>query len=170
MDTSDITDPAMTGLPEHTLLLRLRDRAGALEAIAATFAHRGISLCWTLGNDGATSPDGFATVIVHFRATDAHKEAVKRVLARLSRIVSVTEPALAGSAVRFCALVRLVADAPAPTLPDDPTGHVALITHDPETNEGIYSLTGSPESVGATITRLQARGHAKTVTQALLAL
>lgn len=160
----------MSTLPEHTLVLRLSDRPGALEAITATFSHRGISLAWVLANDGDSSPDGYATVIVHFQATLSHCDAIKRVLSRLSRVVSVTEPAVSGSAVRLCAMVRLIQDAPAPTLPEGSTGHVDFVTCDEVTQEAIYSLSGSPAEIGETLSRLQEAGYSRTVTQALLAL
>ncbi|MDX1932208.1 MAG: hypothetical protein SFU56_06360 [Capsulimonadales bacterium] len=160
----------MNVLPEHTLVLRLTDRPGAMESIAATFAHRGISLCWTLGNDGSTSPDGQALVIVHFRATVTHKEAVKRVLTRLTRIVSVTEPAADGTAVRLCALVRLQPDGTAPVLPVGASGHIDFVAQDPQSGEAIYSLTGPSEVIAPILSDLHRSGTARTITQVLLAL
>lgn len=160
----------MSNLPEQTLVLCLSDRSGALEAIAATFAHRGISLSWVLANDGDSSPDGYATVIVHFQATPSHTGAIKRVLSRLSRVVSVTEPAASGRAVRLCALVRLIRDAPVPVLPEGSTGHVDFVTCDEVTQEAIYSLSGTPEEIGESLAHLQMAGHARAVMQTLLAL
>lgn len=40
----------------YAVLLKLRDKPGAMESIAATFAHRGISLATILANDAASAP------------------------------------------------------------------------------------------------------------------
>ena len=48
----------------YAFVLKLTDHPGGMEVIAATFAHRGVSLACSLGNDGALDPEGRATVIV----------------------------------------------------------------------------------------------------------
>jgi glycine cleavage system regulatory protein len=61
----------------YAVLLKLRDKPGAMESIAATFAHRGISLATILANDAPSAPDSLATVLVTFRTTLAWKETMK---------------------------------------------------------------------------------------------
>jgi acetolactate synthase small subunit len=153
----------------HTLVLRLNDRPGGMELVAATFAHRGISISLSLGHDGAFAPDGHATVLVHFRATPSRKEAVKAALSRLSRVVSVVEHEASDPTVRQSALVRLTAGAPAPVLPGG-DGHVDIVTTDPETNETLYSLIGTPDAVDSTLQSIRSAGHLRAVTLAVLAL
>lgn len=152
---------------EHTLLLKLTDRPGAMELIAATFAHRGLSLTWTLGSNGAASLDGHATVLVHFAATSARKEAVKRALSRLSRMVSVSEPGENGRPIQKTVLVRL-APGTRPNPPADDAPYTLLLVADnPE--ESVWSLVGRPASVEEVLKELQTAGVLREAMQALLA-
>jgi hypothetical protein len=155
-------------LHRHTFLLRLNDRPGGMELIAATFAHRGISLTATLGNDGTLDPSGRATVLVTFTSTEARKEALKLALSRLSRLVSLIEEPDDAPETRIAALVRLQPDAPAPVL--NGAGSVEVVHRDPDTGEIIYSLLGAPEPVGETLDQLRASGALRAVTYTMLAV
>ena len=81
--------PPVSG--QYAFVLKLHDQPGGMEIIAATFAHRGVSLACLLGNDGTLDPEGRATVIVTFCATPAKKEIIRRALGRLSRVRSLAE-------------------------------------------------------------------------------
>ena len=158
----------MTGsTAEYTFVLKLTDRPGAMELIAATFSHRGISIITTLGNDGNLDPDGHATVLVHFRTTPARKAALEQTLRRLSRVVGLTEHTRQDTALRQSALVRLASDAPLPA-----AAHVVVetVATDPQTGETIYAVAGHPADVSPLLTSLRDAGCLRAVTQTTLAL
>lgn len=151
----------------YALLLKLRDKPGAMESIAATFAHRGISLATILANDASSAPDSLATVLVTFRTTAKRKEALKATLARLSRVVSVTERTDGDAALRQSALVRL---APSAALPTDPQVQISRLDADAATGETLWALFGPPASVEACVAALRSAGTLRAVTMAVVAL
>ena len=152
----------------HSFLLKLTDKPGGMELIAATFAHRGISLTAILGNDGTLDPNGHATVLVTFTTTDARKEALQRTLARLARVVSVTEEPDDAPGARVVALVRLAPDAPAPDML--PSGTVERLCGDPVAGETIYTLIGPPDAVDVALRGLRASGSLRAVNYTMLAV
>ena len=168
--------PDAKPLSRWTFVLKINDRPGAMELVAATFAHRGISLHALLGNDNKSGADGLATVLVTFSAPVAKKEAMKATLGRLSRVVSVTERTQADASLRKCALVRVAAtsdktpaDAMSIALETMPCT-IESIACDRETGETIYMITGTVRTVDGIIRKLRGNGTLKSVTQAVLAL
>jgi len=151
----------------YAFLLKLRDKPGAMESIAATFAHRGISLATILANDASSAPDSLATVLVTFHTTAKRKEALKATLARLSRVVSVTERTDGDAALRQSALVRL---APGAALPTDPQVQISRLDADATTGETLWALFGPPVSVEACVAALRGAGTLRAVTMAVVAL
>ncbi len=157
----------------YTFVLRLTDRPGGMELIAATFAHRGISITSTLGNDSALDPEGRATVILTFAATPARKEVVKGALSRLSRVVSIVEvgdpeaPALEPAAARQFALVRLAPGTPPPAFPEC---KAEVAAPEGESGEVTYSLLGPPAAVDAALSDLRASGSLRAATYAVVAV
>ncbi len=167
-----------TAATRHTFVLKLTDRPGAMELIAATFAHRGISLTMTLGNDGTQDSAGHATVLVHFHSTPARKEAVKATLSRLSRVVSLCEYGADAPDVRQTALIRLTPGSPTPqasgvfvepvqTLSSAPSDCPPEIAHE---NGPVFVLLGSPQAVSALLNTLRQNGALVSATQTVLAL
>ena len=150
--------------PRHTFVLKVNDRPGAMELIAATFAHRGVSLHSLLGNDDTLGADGLATVLVTFSAPPARKEALRGALGRLSRIVSLTERTDAAH-LRKSALIRV---APATLLPDAPLYHTEKIAADESGDT--YAVLGEPADVDALLHSLKDAGALRGVTQTILAL
>lgn len=153
----------------YTFLLKLTDRPGAMESIAATFAHRGISLSSTLGNDGTLDPEGRAIVLVTFTATPARKEALRNALRRLSRVVSLVEHAADAATVRKSALVRLSPDATKPIMPVGTPGSVDLLECE---TDGccLFAIFGPPAAVDMLLNTARSAGHLRGVTYALVAL
>lgn len=158
------------GPRRYTLLLKLSDRPGGMELVAATFAHRGLSLTLSLGTDGTLDPDGYATVVVHFEATPARKEAVKAALSRLSPVVSLVEYDAQDPRMLYCALVRLAPGAPVPTLTGGGKERVDVISEDAQTGETVYSLFGPPNTVRAALKAMGKAGHLRAVTHTILAV
>lgn len=163
---------AVSSARRYTFVLRLTDRPGGMELIAATFAHRGISITSTLGNDSTLDPEGRATVILTFASTPARKEVVKGALSRLSRVVSITEvgapeaPALEPAARQF-ALVRLAPGAPPPAFPGC---KAEVAAGEGDGGEAIYSLLGSPTAVDAALSDLRASGSLRAAAYAVVAV
>ncbi|MGC4043283.1 MAG: hypothetical protein QM758_05725 [Armatimonas sp.] len=151
----------------YAFLLKLRDKPGAMELIAATFAHRGISLITILGNDAGTAPDGLATILVTFRTTRARKDAIKAALSRLSRVVSLTEREEEDPALQQSALVRL---APGGTLPTDPQVHLTRLSVDAATGETLWALFGPLKAVEASVESLRSAGTLNALSLATVAL
>ena len=150
----------------HTFVLKLTDRPGGMELVAATFAHRGLSLTMTLGNDGTQDAEGHATVLVHFLATPARKEAVRASLSRLSRMVSLREHGEHDAQVRQTALVRL---SPGTLLPHASGVWVEAVPNS-DNDDIICVLLGSPPPVIALLDELRQSGSLLAVTQTVLAL
>ena len=151
----------------YAFLLKLRDKPGAMESIAATFAHRGISLATILANDAARSPDGIASVLVTFRSSASRKDALKATLGRLTRVVSVTERRTDDPSLRQSALVRL---APNAALSVDPLVHLSRLEDDIETGETLWALFGPHAAVEASVEALRSAGTLRAVTFAVVAL
>ena len=153
----------------YTFVLKLTDRPGAMESIAATFAHRGISLSSTLGNDGTLDPNGHAIVLVTFTATPGRKESLRNALRRLSRVVSLAEHGADAATVRKSALVRLSPEAPTPALPLGTPGIVDLLDSEPDGSR-LFAVFGPPAAVDALLNAARSAGHLRGVTYALVAL
>lgn len=156
---------------DYTFVLRIDDRPGVMELIAATFAHRGLSLTSTLGNDGTLDPEGVGTVLVRFRATPARKEALKATLLRLSRVRSVTEPGIDSdpkTEVRQSALLRLAPGAGSPE--SGPDCYVEIVSINATSGESTFALLGTLEAVGARIEAARKAGVLRKVTQTVLAI
>ena len=149
------------------LLLKLRDKPGAMESVAATFAHRGISLASILANDAQGNPDALATILVTFKTTASRKDAVKATLARLTRVVSVTERTESDATLRQSALVRL---APGASLPADPSVHLTRLEADAATGETLWALFGPHAAVESAVAQLRESGNLRAVTFAVVAL
>lgn len=151
----------------YAFLLKLRDKPGAMELVAATFAHRGISLITILGNDAGTAPDGLATILVTFRTTQVRKDMMKATLSRLSRVVSLTEREEEDPALQQSALVRL---APGGALPTDPQVHLTRLNVDATTGETLWALFGPLKAVEASVESLRTAGTLNAISLATVAL
>lgn len=150
---------------ETVFVLRLRDRPGALELVAATFAHRGVSIRMTLANDSDDDPEGLATVLLTFRATPTRKDALRASLSRLSRVVSVEERTGDEPSLRQAAVVRVSGAAL-----DAPGVHVETLATDTDRGERTVALFGPPAQVEALLVALREEGRLRAVTHATLGL
>jgi len=155
---------------DYTFVLRLDDRPGAMELVAATFAHRGISITATLGNDGAMDPAGHAVVLVHFHTTVARKEALRRTMTRLSRVRSLAEYAPDSPDLRRCALVRCRAGVGLPSFPEAAQGTVEEVSRDASTGEVTFALMGRAADVLRIIGEMRDGGSLVAVSHAVLAV
>jgi hypothetical protein len=154
----------------YTFVLRLPDRPGALEVIAATFAQRGVSLCTSLGADSSLHGEGQGKVLVTFAATPAKKEVLRRALSRLSRVQSLVEYAPDSALPHKTALIRLAKGVPAPEFPANIAGVVHQVARDEATGEVTYLVAAPVVAVDLLLQELRTRDHLRDVTQCVLAL
>jgi hypothetical protein len=155
----------------YTFVIKLVDRPGGMESVAATLAHRGVSIDCTVGNDGALDPDGRATVLITFTATPARKEALRNALRRLSRVVTVSEHGGGPSdaALRKVALLRLAPGASPPAFADGDDGMVEAVGSG-EDGCPVYAVLGPVEAVDEVVGALQTGGWLRAITYATVGL
>ena len=148
-------------------VLKLTDQPGGMEVIAATFAHRGVSLASSLGNDGTLDPEGRATVLVTFSAPPAKKEIIRRALGRLSRVRSLAEYPLDSPRLRKTAVFRIAGQA-------SPTDHAAErleeVARDEAADETTYLLVARPGAVDAFLEAMRAGGRLRDATTTVIGL
>ncbi len=159
--------PSTSPLLSYAFVLKLTDHPGGMEVIAATFAHRGVSLSCSLGNDGALDPEGRATVLVTFSAPPAKKEIIRRALTRLSRVRSLVEHPMNSPGLRKTAMFRVkdlpaVSDAGAPRLEE--------IFRDAAAGETTYLIVDRPQVVDDFLSQVRASGKLRDVTTTVIGL
>ena len=152
----------------YAFVLKLTDQPGGMEVIAATFAHRGVSLACSLGNDGALDPEGRATVLVTFSATPAKKEVLRKALSRLWRVRSLVEHPIDSPNLRKTAVFRVEDDWFA--VPSETAVKLERVSHDDATGETTYLLVGGPASVDAFLLGLKKKGALRDVTTTVIGL
>ena len=164
MDSNDAAKPA-----SYAFLLKLSDQPGGMELIAATFAHRGVSLEGSVGNDGALDPEGRATIMVTFSAPPAKKENIRRALGRLSRVRSLKEYRLDSPHLRKTAVFRVEGG------PEDfgfALGGLRLerLPGDAGTGDATFLLVDTPAVVDDFLARLRATERLRDVATTVIGL
>ncbi len=153
----------------YAFVLKLSDQPGGMELIAATFAHRGVSLESSVGNDGTLDPEGRATVMVTFSAPAAKKENIRRALGRLSRVRSLTEYRLDSPNLRKTAVFRMVGGAE--DFGFDLHGlKLEKMPGDEPGGESTFLLIDTPAVVDQFLARLGATGKLRAATAAVIGL
>ena len=167
-EPTDMETSTETVLASYAFVLKLTDQPGGMEVIAATFAHRGVSLACSLGNDGSLDPEGRATVIVTFSATPAKKEILRRALARLWRVRSLVEHPMDSPDLRKTAVFRVVAEGFMP--PPATAAKLERVAHDEAAGETTYLLVEAPATVDAFLVELRQAGLLRDVTTTVIGL
>ena len=151
----------------YAFVMKLTDQPGGMEIIAATFAHRGVSLVCSLGNDGALDPEGRATVIVTFSATPAKKEIIRRALGRLSRVRSLAEFPIDSPRLRKTAVFRVAGE----VVPDhQPSPRLEWIARDEASGENTYLVVDRPDTVDTYLEAVRREGRLLDVTTTVIGL
>lgn len=151
----------------YAFVLKLTDQPGGMELIAATFAHRGMSLSTSLGNDGALDPEGRATILVTFSATAAKKETLRRALSRLPRVRSIHEHPMDSPILRKMALIRLRGEEAPPVRAG---ARLERIAHDPPGDSTIFLLVDNPAALDTALAEMKAGGRLLDVIAAVIGL
>ena len=156
-----------TASGSYAFILKLTDQPGGMEIIAATFAHRGVSLACSLGNDGALDPEGRATVIVTFCATPAKKEIIRRALGRLSRVRSLAEYPIESPHLRKTAVFRVEGEVASG---GQPPVRLERIAHHEASGESTYLVVDRPDAVDAFLETVRREGRLLDATTTVIGL
>ena len=156
-----------TASGSYAFVLKLTDQPGGMEIIAATFAHRGVSLACSLGNDGALDPEGRATVIVTFTATPAKKEIIRRALGRLSRVRSLAEYPLDSVHLRKTAVFRVAGEISGER---SATIRLERIARHEASGETTYLVVDQPDAVDAFLETFRREGRLRDATATVIGL
>ena len=151
----------------YLFVLKLTDIPGGMEVIAATFAHRGVSIASSVGNDGLLDPAGRATVLVTFSATPAKKEIIRRALMRLSRVHLVTEHAMDSGSLRKTAVFRMQGYG---SMEHRMATFLERIAHDPETGDITYLYVDTPAKVDSVLRDLRTTNRLLDVATSVIGL
>jgi acetolactate synthase small subunit len=130
------------------------DRAGALTSIASAFSNRSISLDSVVGHGSDKSSGCAGTVLVTFTCDEDEKEAIKRVIRRLSKIKKVEEHPYLGDNLRKTCVVKIKRK----LAPMDVAGETTFLTcelmhHD--STGWTYFLGGSPAQLDPVVHKLK---------------
>ena len=130
------------------------DRAGALTSIASAFSNRGISIDSVVGH-GADKAVGFdGTVLVTFRCNEDDKDAIKRVVRRLSKVKRVEEHPYLGENLRKAVVAKVKRE----LRPKDVAGETCFITCELMSKNSTgwtYFLAGSPNQLDPIVEKLE---------------
>ncbi|MFC1498933.1 ACT domain-containing protein [Verrucomicrobiota bacterium] len=133
------------------------DRAGALTSIASAFSNRGISIDSVVGHgvDKKAGCDG--TVLVTFRCTEDDKDAIKRVVRRLSKVKKVEEHPYLSENLRKVIVAKVKRE----LSPKDVAGKTRFITCElmkKDSTGWTYFLAGSPNQLDPILKKLEKSG------------
>jgi hypothetical protein len=149
-----MTEPAFASARGVVYLLEVADRPGLVHAIAAVFAHRGLSMRAFVADASRTPP----RILVVFRGTARQCRLVERVLARLHDVHSVRAMDEDSLELRAMAVCRPTGDWPAlAEVEVQPLGETRL-------------LSGRYGAVEAALARLTAEGLVSEAARSLVAL
>ena len=160
--------PAPIHPPGFAFVMKLTDQPGGMEIIAATFAHRGVSITCSLGNDGALDPQGRATVMVTFSATPAKKEIIRRALQRISRVRSLVEYPVDAPQLRKTAVFRL--SGVQPFVPETTARLLEPIAGAQAADECTYLLVDTPMTVDVILDEVRRGGRLLDVSATVIGL
>ncbi len=130
------------------------DRAGSLTSIASAFSNRGISIDSVVGHGSDASAGFGGTVLVTFTCTEDDKEAIKRILGRLSKVKKVEEHPYLGDNLRK----TVVAKTNRMLAPKDVAGESRFLTCELMVHDSTgwtYFLGGSPYQLDPILQKLK---------------
>jgi hypothetical protein len=133
------------------------DRAGALTSIASTFSNRGISLETIVGHGTPYPGAPGGTVVATFWCSEAEKDAVVRLVRRLSKVTHLEERPYESTLLRKSALIRVSRR----LRPADVAGEDCFLTCEmvaPGGDEHTYFLAGPPSEVDLVLARFVGEG------------
>ena len=144
----------MSGFDLVVYVLEADDRAGVMHAIAAVFAHRGLSMHSLLADTGRKP----SRILVSFAGTERQQKLVQQVLSRLHHVQSVRVLRTDAPELHAIAVGRLCGPLPA-------LSEVIAQTHG-----DAVMLSGRYADVEAAVQALESQGLIADVARSLVAL
>ena len=133
--------------------VHLADRAGALTSIASAFSNRGISIDTVVGHGASAATRGDGDVVVTFWCTESGKDAIVRIVRRLSKITGLEEHPYDSEILRKSAIVHVTRK----LTPVDVAGRDTFLTCElirKDNDAFLYFLAGSPSELDPILNRL----------------
>jgi len=143
------------------------DRAGALTSIASAFSNRGISIETVVGHGTAYPGAPGGAVVATFWCSESEKDAIVRVVARLSKVTSLEEHPYESESLRKSALVRVTRR----LAPPDVAGRETFLTCElvrSERGTHTYFLAGSPSELDPVLARFVDQGILKDIVYSVI--
>jgi acetolactate synthase small subunit len=143
------------------------DRAGALTSIASAFSNRGISVETLVGHGTPYPGAPGGAVVTTFWCTHSEKDAIVRIVGRLSKVTRLQEYPYDSRALRKSALVRTTRR----LTPRDVAGIESFLTCeriDPGEGEHRYFLAGAPSELDPVLCRFADEGILQDIVYSVL--
>jgi acetolactate synthase small subunit len=151
------SDPITAEMNHWVFRVGVADRAGALTSIASAFSNRGISLETIVGHGTPYPGAPGGAVVATFWCTEAEKDAIVRIVSRLSKVTHLQECPYESSLLRKSALVQVTRR----LRPQDVAGQESFLTCElvEHTSEAFtYFLAGPPSELDPVLTRAAQAG------------
>ncbi len=149
-DTPAMTD---TGEKKHWVFrVHVADRAGALTSIASAFSNRGISIDTVVGHGHTLTTRRDGAVIVTFHCIESEKDAIVRIVRRLSKVLSLAEHPYDSESLRKSGLITVTRR----LTPQDVAGIEIFLTCELMSEaRGVYTyfVAGSPSELDPVLAR-----------------
>ncbi|MBT7862300.1 MAG: hypothetical protein HN712_18420 [Gemmatimonadetes bacterium] len=155
-EKSDVQVPG-SGMRHWVFRVGVADRAGALTSIASAFSNRGISLETIVGHGTPYPGSEGGAIVATFWCTEEEKEAIVRVVGRLSKVTYLEEHAYESSLLRKSALVKVGR----PLRPLDVAGQETFLNCEhvgDADGDYTYFLAGAPSELDPVLMRLAEEG------------
>ncbi|MFA6107512.1 MAG: hypothetical protein WDA75_01970 [Candidatus Latescibacterota bacterium] len=143
------------------------DRAGALTSIASAFSNRGISIETIVGHGTPYPGAPGGAVVATFWCSEAEKDAILRVVGRLTKVTRLEEHSYESGALRKSALVLTTRR----LTPIDVAGRESFLTCEKierEDGKYCYFLAGSPSELDPVLSRFADEGILTDIVYAVI--
>ena len=143
------------------------DRAGALTSIASAFSNRGISIETIVGHGTLYPGAPGGAVVATFWCSESEKDAILRLVGRLSKVTCLEEHPYESRALRKSALVRVTRR----LAPRDVAGRETFLTCERiGRSSGVYTyfLAGSPSELDPILSQFVQEGILADVVYSLI--
>jgi len=149
--------PAGEEMRHWVFRVGVADRAGALTSIASAFSNRGISLEAIVGHGAPHPGSEGGAIVATFWCAESEKEAILRIVGRLSKVTHLEERPYESSLLRKSALVQVTR----PLRPPDVAGRESFLSFEQIGQPGdtyTYFLAGAPSELDPILAHLAEEG------------
>ena len=145
------------------------DRAGALTSIASAFSNRGISIDTVIGHGHTLTTSRDGTVVVTFWCSEREKDAIVRIVRRLSNVTALEEHPYESEVLRKSAVIEVTRR----LAPRDVAGRETFLTCELVREErGVYTyfVAGSPNELDPVLARFIEEGILTDIVYSVIGL